>query len=106
VKQFLKLIEEYQIKKNLLNKCSIILCGDFNSSSENDAVYQLLEKQFKSSYLIINGKEAKVAHLTHRDEQLGVDFIFYQSDILQPISSELIPHVVINTNGKIIRNGF
>jgi mRNA deadenylase 3'-5' endonuclease subunit Ccr4 len=91
IKRFLQLINEYQIKKNLLNKCSIILCGDFNSSSDNDTVYQLLEKQFQSSYLVINGKEPKVTHLTHRNDQLGVDFIFYQSNILQPISSELIP---------------
>jgi hypothetical protein len=50
-----------------------------------------VEKEFKSSYFIIHGKEPKVTHLTHGNEQLGVDFIFYQSNILQPISSELIP---------------
>jgi mRNA deadenylase 3'-5' endonuclease subunit Ccr4 len=92
IKKFLSLINEYQIKSNLLNKCSIILCGDFNGPSDNDPVYQLLEKQFQSSYFIIHGKEPKVTHLTHRNEQLGVDFIFYQSNILQPISSQLIPH--------------
>ncbi len=91
MKKFLQLIEEYQVKKNLKNKCSIILCGDLNDACDNDAVYQLLEKQFQSSYLQIHGKEPKVTHLTHRNEQLGVDFIFYQSNIIQPISSELIP---------------
>ncbi len=91
VKKFLELIHEYQLKKNLLNKCSIIFCGDFNSSWENDSVYQLLEKQFQSSYFTVHKKEPKVTHLTHRNEELGVDFIFYQSNILRPISSELIP---------------
>ncbi len=32
-----------------------------------------------------------MTHLTQENEQLGVDFIFYQSNILQSISSELIP---------------
>ena len=92
MKQFLHLIEEYQIKKNLLNQCSIIFCGDFNEASDDDPVYQLiLQKSFRSSYSIVHGKEPKVTHLTHRDEQLGVDFIFYQSNILRPISSDLIP---------------
>ncbi len=62
-----------------------------NDACDNDAVYQLLEKQFQSSYFQIHGKELKVIHLTHRNEQLGVDFIFYQSNIIQPVSSELIP---------------
>jgi mRNA deadenylase 3'-5' endonuclease subunit Ccr4 len=92
IKKFLELINEYQIKNNILNKCSIILCGDFNGSSDDDSVYQFIEKQFQSSYFIVHGKEPKVTHLTHKNEQLGVDFIFYQSNILQPISSELIPH--------------
>ncbi|CAF3585929.1 unnamed protein product [Adineta steineri] len=92
IKKFLELIHEYQVKHNLLNNCSIILCGDFNSSWENDPVYQLvLEQQLQSSYFIVHKKEPGVTHLTHRDEQLGVDFIFYQSTIFQPISSELIP---------------
>ena len=51
----------------------------------------MLQKSFQSSYAIIHGKEPKVTYLTHRDEQLGVDFIFYQSNILRPISSDLIP---------------
>jgi endonuclease/exonuclease/phosphatase family metal-dependent hydrolase len=89
--KFLELIHEYQLKNNLLNKCSIILCGDLNAPCDNDSVYQLLEKQFQSSYLIVHGNEPKVTHLTHRNEQLGVDFILYQSNILRPISSELIP---------------
>lgn len=93
MKQFLHLIEEYQIKKNLLNRCSVILCGDFNEAFDNDPVYQLMiQKSFQSSFFIVHGKEPKVTHLTHRNEQLGVDFIFYQSNILQPISSDLIPH--------------
>ncbi len=92
MKKFLQLIAEYQLKKNLKNKCSIILCGDFNVACDNDSVYQLLEKQFQSSYFQIHGKEPKVTHLTHRNEELGVDFIFYQSNILRPISSNLIPH--------------
>lgn len=91
MKKFLELINEYQISKSLLNKCSIILCGDFNSSYDNDDVYQLVEKYFQSSYKFIHGNEPNVTHLTHRNEQLGVDFIFYKSNILQPISSELIP---------------
>lgn len=91
IKQFLELIHEYQEKHNLLNKCSIILCGDFNSPYENDSVYQFIEKQYQSSYRFIHEKEPKVTHLTHRNEQLGVDFIFYKSNILQPITSELIP---------------
>jgi mRNA deadenylase 3'-5' endonuclease subunit Ccr4 len=98
IKKFLSLINEYQIKNNLLNKCSIIFCGDFNGASDNDPVYQLLEEQFQSSYFIIHGKEPKVTHLTHRNEELGVDFIFYQSNYLQPISSQLIPH---GSNEKI-----
>ncbi|CAF1409114.1 unnamed protein product [Adineta ricciae] len=92
IKKFLDMIHEYQMKNNLLSdKCSIILCGDFNSSWDNDPVYQLIEKQFRSSYLIVNKNEPKVTHLTHRREELGVDFIFYQSNIFQPITSELIP---------------
>jgi len=91
IRKFLDLIYEYQLSKNLLNQCSIILCGDFNSSYHNDLVYQLIEKQFQSSYKFIHGYEPHVTHLTHRNEQLGVDFIFYKSNILQPISSELIP---------------
>ncbi|CAF3491307.1 unnamed protein product [Rotaria sp. Silwood1] len=91
MKKFLELINEYQINNNLLNKCSIIICGDFNSPCDNDPVYQLLEKQFQSSYFIVHGKEPKVTHLTHRNEELGVDFIFYQSNTFRPISSELIP---------------
>ena len=91
MKKFLQLIEEYQMKKNLLDQCSIILCGDFNESSENDPVYQLVQNTFQSSYLKIHGREPKVTHLTHRNEQLGVDFIFCQSSSLQPISSDLIP---------------
>ncbi len=91
MKHFLQLVEEYQMKKHLKNKCSIILCGDLNDACDDDAVYQLLQQQFQSSYFEIHGKEPKVTHLTHRNEQLGVDFIFYQSNIFQPISSELIP---------------
>jgi mRNA deadenylase 3'-5' endonuclease subunit Ccr4 len=91
MKKFLQLIEEYQLEKNLKNKCSIILCGDFNAACDNDSVYQLLEKQFHSSYFQIHGKEPKVTYLTERNEELGVDFIFYQSNILRPVSSELIP---------------
>ncbi|CAM4890858.1 unnamed protein product [Rotaria socialis] len=91
MKKFLELINEYQTKNNLIDKCSIIICGDLNSSFENDPVYQLLEKQFQSSYFVVHGKEVKVTHLTHRNEQLGVDYIFYRSNILQSISSELIP---------------
>ena len=92
IKNFLELIHNYQISKNLIDQCSIILCGDFNSSFHNDPVYQLIEKQFQSSYKFIHGNEPHVTHLTHRNEQLGVDFIFYKSNIFQPISSELIPH--------------
>lgn len=92
MKRFLELIHDYQVSKNLLNRCSIILCGDFNSSYQNDHVYQLIEKQYKSSYKFIHGNEPSVTHLTHRNEALGVDFIFYQSNILQPMSSELIPY--------------
>lgn len=93
MKQFLHLIEEYQTKKNLLKQCSIILCGDFNEASDNDPVYQyMLQQSFQSSYLIVHGTEPKVTHLTHRNEQLGVDFIFYQSNVLRPVSSDLIPH--------------
>jgi len=91
IKKFLDLIHEYQVSKHLLNQCSIILCGDFNSPYYNDSVYQLIGKQFQSSYRFIHGYEPKVTHLTHRNEQLGADFIFYKSNILQPISSELIP---------------
>ncbi|CAF2676249.1 unnamed protein product [Rotaria sp. Silwood2] len=92
MKRFLDLIYNYQVSKNLLNKSSIILCGDFNSSYHNDNVYQLVEKHFQSSYKFIHGNEPHVTHLTHRNEELGVDFIFYKSNLLQPISSELIPH--------------
>ncbi|UJR38518.1 hypothetical protein I4U23_031184 [Adineta vaga] len=91
MKKFLNLIHEYQIQHNLINDCSIIICGDFNSAWENDPVYELLRKQFQSSYFVIHNNEPKVTHFTHRQEQLGVDFIFYQSNFLQPISSELIP---------------
>ncbi|CAF3119800.1 unnamed protein product [Rotaria socialis] len=91
MKKFLELIHNYQISKNLLNKCTLILCGDFNSSYHKDDVYQLIDKQFQSSYKFIHGNEPNVTHLTHRNEQLGVDFIFYKSDILLPVSSELIP---------------
>ncbi|CAF1104548.1 unnamed protein product [Adineta steineri] len=92
IEKFLELIYDYQKSKNLLNQCSIIICGDFNSSHYNDPVYQLIEKsQFLSSYRFIHGNEPYVTHLTHRKEQLGVDFIFYKSNIFQPISSELIP---------------
>jgi len=35
-----------KIKKNLLNKCSIILCGDFNDRCNDNPVHQLFEKQF------------------------------------------------------------
>jgi endonuclease/exonuclease/phosphatase family metal-dependent hydrolase len=92
IKKFLDLIYEYQKSKNLLNQCSIILCGDFNSSYHHDPVYQLIEKnQLQSSYRFIHGNEPNVTHLTHRKEQLGVDFIFYKSNTFQPIASELIP---------------
>jgi endonuclease/exonuclease/phosphatase family metal-dependent hydrolase len=91
MKKFLDLINEYRLSKNVDNQSSIILCGDFNSSYHNDSVYQLIEKQFQSSYRVIHGYEPNVTHLTHRNEQLGVDFIFYKSNILKPISSELIP---------------
>ncbi|UJR07637.1 hypothetical protein I4U23_011925 [Adineta vaga] len=92
IKKFLDLLNEYQKSKNLFNQCSIIFCGDFNSSYHHDHVYQLIENnQFQSSYRVIHGTEPNVTHLTHRKEQLGVDFIFYKSDFLQPISSELIP---------------
>lgn len=92
IKKFVEMINEYQTKNDLLNKCSIILCGDFNAACEDDPVYQFLGKQFQSSYFIVHRREPKVTHLTHRNEQLGVDFIFYQSNVLRPISSELIPH--------------
>jgi mRNA deadenylase 3'-5' endonuclease subunit Ccr4 len=91
IKKFLELIYDYQLSKNLLNQCSIILCGDFNASYHNDSVYQTIEKHYQSSYKFIHGYEPYVTHLTHRNEQLGVDFIFYKSKSLQPISSELIP---------------
>lgn len=91
IKRFLQLIDEYQTSKNLRNKCSIILCGDFNASYHNDPVYQSIEKQYQSSYKSIHGYEPYVTHLTHRKEQLGVDFIFYRSPYLHPISSELLP---------------
>lgn len=92
IKKFLELLSDYQKSKNLLDHCSTIICGDFNSSYHHDLVYQLIERnQFLSSYRFINGTEPNVTHLTHRKEQLGVDFIFYKSNILQPISSELIP---------------
>jgi mRNA deadenylase 3'-5' endonuclease subunit Ccr4 len=91
IKKFLDLIHDYQLSKNLVNKCSIILCGDFNSSYHNDPVYHIIEKHYQSSYKLIHGYEPYVTHLTHRNEQLGVDFIFYKSKNLQPISSELIP---------------
>ena len=91
IKKFLDLIHEYQSSRNLLNQCSIILCGDFNASYHNDPVYQTIEKQYQSSYKTIHNYEPYVTHLTHRKEQIGVDFIFYKSKNLQPISSELIP---------------
>lgn len=92
IKKFLDLIYEYRKSKHLLHdQCSIILCGDFNSSYHNDPVYQLIEKQFQSSFKSIHGYEPNVTHLTHRNEQIGVDFIFYKSTHIQPISSELIP---------------
>ncbi|CAF1241756.1 unnamed protein product [Rotaria sp. Silwood1] len=104
MKKFLELIHNYQVSKNLLNQCSIIICGDFNSTYQNDNVYQLIEKNFQSSYKFINGYEPHVTHLTHRNEQLGVDFIFYKSNNLQPISSELIPrgcnHLIWNDHSK------
>lgn len=93
MKQFLHLIEEYRKKKNLYNQCSIILCGDFNEASDNDPVYQFMTQQsFQSSYFVVHGIEPKVTHLTHRNDQLGVDFIFYRSNVLRPVSSDLIPH--------------
>ncbi|CAF3687359.1 unnamed protein product [Rotaria sp. Silwood1] len=89
--KFLELIHKYQQANNLLNQCSIILSGDFNTTYYNDNVYQLIEKDFQSSFKFIHGYEPHVTHLTHKREQLAVDFIFYKSNILQPMSSELIP---------------
>ena len=91
MKEFLRLIDDYQTSKNLLDRCSIILCGDFNGPSDNDLVYQLIEQHFLSSFRTIHGREAQVTHLTHRHEELGVDFIFYRSSLLRVLSSELIP---------------
>ena len=91
IKRFLHLIDEYQSSRNLHNKCSIILCGDFNASYQNDPVYTSMEKHYQSTYKRIHGHEPFVTHLTHRKEQLGVDFIFYKSPYFRPISSELLP---------------
>ena len=91
MKEFLRLIDEYQTSKNLIDRCSILLCGDFNGPSDSDSVYQLIEQQFLSSFRTVHGREAQVTHLTHRHEELGVDFIFYRSNVLTVLSSELIP---------------
>jgi len=93
MKEFLRLLNEYRTTKNLFDQCSIIICGDFNDASQNDPVYEfLLENEYQSSFSVVHSKEPQVTHLTHRNEQLGVDFIFYQSKCLRPISSQLIPH--------------
>lgn len=92
IKKFLDLLAEYRTANDLRDRCSVLICGDFNSSYENDPVYQLIDRsRFRSSYRVMHGFEPNVTHLTHRKEQLGVDFIFYQSNVLRPIGSELIP---------------
>ena len=90
--RFLHLIDEYRQSANLLDKqCSIILCGDLNSPDDNDPVYHQLIQTFQSSYRIIHGKEPQVTHLTHRNEEVSTDFIFYSSNCFIPIESQLIP---------------
>ena len=89
--KFLQMIDEYINKLDLFDRCSIILCGDLNSPFENDPVYQLLNQYFKSSYCCVHGLEPLVTHLTHRNEELCTDFIFFRSNRLTPTSSELFP---------------
>lgn len=92
MRKFLDLIIDYQTAHNLQDQCSIILCGDYNSPYANDPVYQyLIRKNYQSTFRLINGSEPFVTHLTHRKEQLGTDYIFYQSNSLRPITSELLP---------------
>ena len=91
MKRFLHLINEYQRSNDIHERCSIILCGDFNSPFHTDPVYQLLGEQFLSCYRSTHGHEPHVTHLTHRNEEVGVDFIFYQSKSFQAISTDLIP---------------
>ena len=92
MRRFLQLIDQYQHSHQLVDRCSVILAGDFNSPHPNDPVYQLISKEYRSSYRTIHGEEPLVTHLTHRHEELGVDFIFYRSsDQLRAVNSELIP---------------
>lgn len=91
IRKLLNLVDEYKMTKKLSTSCTVIVCGDFNSSSMSDPVYQLVSRQYRSSYLSVHGSEPSVTHLTHRDEQLAVDFIFYKSDCFVPIESHLIP---------------
>lgn len=100
IKSFLDLIDKYLSSNEITSDCSVILCGDFNSCSQNDSVYQLIEKTFQSSYRFVNGQEALVTHLTHRNEQLPTDFIFFRSNKLQPLLSCLIPENCDPSNWK------
>jgi hypothetical protein len=57
------------------------VCGDFNANGveEKDNVCRLLGSQgWTSSFTQVHGNGAGVTHLTHRNEQLAVDFICQQ----------------------------
>lgn len=90
--RFIQLIDEYRRTEHLdETNSSTIICGDLNSPDENDPVYHQLIRTYKSSYKQIHGKEPRVTHLTHRNDQVCTDFIFYFSKIFLPIQTDLIP---------------
>ena len=84
IQRFLQLIDEH---------CSsaVIFAGDFNSPQSNDPIYECVTKTFDSSFRRVHGREVQVTHLTHRNEEVPTDFIFFRSNQLRPIESELIP---------------
>lgn len=84
IQRFLQLIDEH-------SSSSLIFAGDFNSPQSNDPIYQCVTKTFDSSFRRLHGREVQVTHLTHRNEEVPTDFIFFRSNQLRPIQSELIP---------------
>ena len=98
-RRLLTQVDEYISKHALEDKADVFIMGDMNETAEGPVYNEFVNANFVSSFGKANNAEAKVTHLSHRRESVGVDYIWYRGAAAEKkthppiccVAAELLP---------------